>query len=616
MQIHARRITWIAIPRDCSNPGTSDRAGEIINCDNIQSEPVCRRLNEEETRLFLPGQHPQVGLGDRVAAMLAAALTLRGAEQTSIPRVEAMPDLPVPFAMRDWRQVARNYLEFVFDSSRLGPDLPLLKWEDGNDSQFTLPSYVGGHSHSAEGINFLAAVVSGGLVGEDMRHFQGHNWVDLATNYFNPHLGVLGNGWGGEGGASYWYDLFPDILYFQICDLFPGGPQQEKILRSVAERLYAECLVLGAETNGPGLPNFDHTSFNFRNMRPVNNGVWIEPDGAAGVAWCEYMAWTRFKDPRFLTAADWCLRSLLQRPRQKSPLYEVLLPYGALTAARMNAELGRNYDVAKFLNWCFDPMNRPAARPSWGVLTARFGQDDCAGLVGSTTDTNGYAFVMNTSEWVGALAPLARYDSRYAGALGKWLLNLANAERLFYANALPASHQDHRAWADRNDPNYSLAYEGLRRHPRGTNAPQPYATGDAFGSEPGELNFCLYGSSHVGILGGMIGHTSIERILKIDLLRTDYFHIAAYPTFLFYNPFPTEKTFTADFGPGPFALYDAVANKMLTSNAAGMVPLTLKTHQAMIVVVATAGAKLSQQSNRVLLSDTVAAWCQGGRLDH
>ena len=62
---------------------------------------------------------------------------------------------------------------------------------------------------------------------------------------------------------------------------------------------------------------------------------------AAGIAWLEYMAWLRFKDPRFLTAADWAIRSLEERPVDQSPLYEVLLPYGALAAARMNAELGR-----------------------------------------------------------------------------------------------------------------------------------------------------------------------------------------------------------------------------------------------------------------------------------
>ena len=552
----------------------------------------------------------KIGVAAWLALILFSAWPLRGASEITIARLESMPDLPTPFAMRDWRQVTHDYLDFAFDQARRGQNLPLLQWDGLSDPLFTLPSYVGAQNPGAEGINFLAAVVSGGLVGVDMRRFYGHNWVDLATNYFSPQLGVLGNGWGGGDGSSYWYDLFPNVLYFQICDLYPGGKEPEAILHSVAENLYAQCLVLGAQTNGPGLPDFDHTSFDFRTMKPVNNGRCIEPDGAAGVAWCEYMAWIHFKDPRFLAAADWCIRSLLKHPRPNNPLYEILLPYGALTAARMNAESGRDYDVAKLLDWCFEPMSQPAARPDWGVLTGRFGSFDCGGLVGSATDTDGYAFAMNTSEWAGALAPLARYDSRYAAALAKWLLNLANASRLFYANALPSEQQDHRAWADRNDTNYCLAYEGLRKHPRGADTPRPFATGDAFHPGSKELNFCLYGSSHIGILGGMIGRTSDEKILKIDLLRTDYYHGPAFPTRLFYNPYATDKTFTADFGPGPLDLYDAVANKVVAGAVAGSVPLTLKSHQAAVVVAARAGAKLSRRGNRILLSDTVAAWCK------
>ena len=35
--------------------------------------------------------------------------------------------------------------------------------------------------------------------------------------------------------------------------------------------------------------------------------------------------------------------------------YELQLPYGVYIAARMNAELGTDYDIEKMLNWCFDP---------------------------------------------------------------------------------------------------------------------------------------------------------------------------------------------------------------------------------------------------------------------
>ena len=101
-------------------------------------------------------------------------------------------------------------------------------------------------------------------------------------------------------------------------------------------------MALGGKTDPLALPNFDHTGLNLKTMKPVEQGR-IEPEGAAGIAWLEYMAWLKFKDPRFLTAADWAIRSLEERPVDRSPLYEVLLPYGALIAARMNAELGRDY---------------------------------------------------------------------------------------------------------------------------------------------------------------------------------------------------------------------------------------------------------------------------------
>jgi hypothetical protein len=58
-----------------------------------------------------------------------------------------------------------------------------------------------------------------------------------------------------------------------------------------------------------------------------------------------------------------------------------------------------------------------------------------------------------------------------------------------------------------------------------------------------------------------------------------------------------------------------VANKVLAGTVAGSIPLTLKSHQAAVVIAAPAGAKLSRYGNRMLLSDTVAAWCKNDRLN-
>jgi hypothetical protein len=542
--------------------------------------------------------------------LLAGAAPACGApeaEQLPIARVERMPNLPQPYRMRDWQKVTEDYLELLGNTAARGEHLPLLAWPGAGQPQIRLPSYVGGPG-GPEAINFLAAIVSGGLVGKDMRRFRGHDWVALATNFFSAEHGVCGNGWGGGSGATFWYDLFPNVLFFQMCALHPGDPARDEMRFEIAERWYRGCLALGAATNGPGLPNFDHLSFNLQSLNPVDNGRWTEPEGAAGVAWCEYLAWSQFQTPRFLEAADWALRALLERPPEKSPLYEVLLPYGALAAARMNAELGRHYDVAKLLNWCFAPLDRPAARPGWGVLADRFGDFDCHGLVGSASDTDGYAFAMNSFQWAGALAPLARYDTRYARALGKWLLNLANASRLFYANALPADRQDHRAWADQYDPNYCLAYEGLRKHPRHTTALQPYATGDAHGAQSNALNLCLYGSSHVGNLGGIVARTSDRQILQIDLLRTDFFHAPAYPTFLFYNPHPVSRRFAADFGPRRCNLYDAVANRVVKRHVRGQTALELPADTAVVIVAAPPGGQPIRQGARVLIDGVAVRW--------
>ena len=71
--------------------------------------------------------------------------------------------------MRDWSQVTRDYLDFVFDFEQRGDHLPLVRWLDEDHTMVSIPAYVGG-PREPEAINYLAAVVSGSLVGIDMRN--------------------------------------------------------------------------------------------------------------------------------------------------------------------------------------------------------------------------------------------------------------------------------------------------------------------------------------------------------------------------------------------------------------------------------------------------------------
>jgi hypothetical protein len=71
-----------------------------------------------------------------------------------------------------------------------------------------------------------------------------------------------------------------------------------------------------------------------------------------------------------------------------------------------------------------------------------WGGYDVSGLIGEANDGgNDYAFVMNGFQQAAALAPLPKYDKRYARAIAKWLLNLTNASRFctdhFPTNGIP-----------------------------------------------------------------------------------------------------------------------------------------------------------------------------------
>ena len=682
---------------------------------------------------------------------------------STIPRVARMPNLPQPYAMRDWRQVTRDYTDLVFDFDQHGAHLPLVAWLDQSHTMVSFPSYVGGPK-DPEAVNYLAAVVSGSLVGLDMRNHRGQDWVTLGTNFFNADEGVYVNRPNGGTGGSFWYDVFPNVLFYQLNGLYPGDAARDEQARSVALKWHEACVTLGGKTDPLVLPDFDHTGLNLKTMLPVEMGR-IEPEGAAGIAWLEYLAWLKFKDPRFLTAADWCVRSLEAKPVEQSPLYEVLLPYGALIAARMNAELCRDYDVAKLVNACFEPRGKLQARPGWGVITDRWNGLDAYGLVGSTTDGGGYAFAMNTFQWAGALVPLARYDTRYARDIGKWALNLANAARLFYPNAHNAEHQSSYDWAKVHDGKSVIGYEGIRKWKRGAaaavadyrtvrgkivqgsfastrfraelppdrevfeeasgdgapfehvwefNLPKaqkrwlvvaaermdgghagnvfqfsyanrsegpytpafsvssngsanvvelpaglrnklyvkvessdqsigwsgqdklavdamaisyqsdvgPFAQGDLVVTFIDLLNDAtvpivlyrpastttdlgLYGSSHVGILGGIIKPTNVEKILQLDLLKTDYYHAEAYPTFLYFNPHTSTKSVEIDVGAAARDIYDAVSDQVILKNAQGRARFTISSDTARILVLTPVGGKLSREGKRTIINDVV-----------
>jgi hypothetical protein len=135
--------------------------------------------------------------------------------QQAISHVNEMPNLPRPYAMRDWSQVTRDYLDFAFDFDKKGEHLPLIRWTDDSRKMIWMPAYIGNKA-GPESINVLGAVVSGALVGTDMRDFRGTDWVAMTENFYSPKDGIFLDWIGGKSGDSFWYDVLPNVLYFQI----------------------------------------------------------------------------------------------------------------------------------------------------------------------------------------------------------------------------------------------------------------------------------------------------------------------------------------------------------------------------------------------------------------
>ncbi len=539
--------------------------------------------------------------------LFAGSLPLQ-AQQLTIDRVTQMPNLPAPYLMRDWKQAARGYDNFVFNFNRSGQYLPLIWWLTNtvnypNQISFGLHTVVGTtFPNSTEAINVLPAVVGASLVGIDKSNQNGNNWVLMSEEYFNrrPEENVYLNHPVGNSGNNWWYDTMPNLFFYQLYDLYPNTGDFAYQFTSVADRWLEAVAVMGGSATPWKVPYMNYHAWQLSGMTPNTSGV-PEPEAAGAIAWLLYNAYVETGNADYRIGAEWCMEFL--NGWNTNPSYELQLAYGVYTAARMNAELGTTYNIPKLLNWCFNV----GALRSWGAIVGTWGGYDVSGLIGEVSG-NDYAFIMNTFEQAGALLPLVRYDDRYARAIGKWLLNVANAARLFYPDFLPAKNQDSENWSYQYDPDSYIAHEAMRKSSYGFS---PYATGDAVSGGWGLTNLALYGSSHVGILGAVVDTTNVPAILKLDVLKTDYFHDSAYPTFLYYNPYNTDKTVEIDVGSGQHDLYDAVSNSFILSNVSGTVSLTLPADAAVLAVVAPAGGAVSYEMEKMLINGVIADYNSG-----
>ncbi|MFU8860745.1 MAG: LamG-like jellyroll fold domain-containing protein [Cyclonatronaceae bacterium] len=531
------------------------------------------------------------------------------AQQISISRIDQMPDFPSPYQMRNWKQVTIGYDAYVFDYTKTGEHLPLLFWRNNTvnypgDVSFGLHTVVGTNSPtSGEAINVIPALIGATLVGIDKSDQNGYNWVRMAREYFNnrPEEMVYLNHPSTESGDDWWYDSMPSVFFYQLYDLYPDTDDFDYQLRSVASQWLRAIETMGGSAAPWTVPNMDYRGWYLSTMQPFTSGV-KEPEAAGALAWMLYHAYKETGEDRYRLGAEWAMEFLNAYP--SNPSYELQLLYGTYIAAKMNAELGTEFNVEKMVNWTFDvgPLRQ------WGSMVGTWGGLDVSGLIGEVNGSNDYAFSMNTFQQAGALLPLLRYDDRFANALGKWMLNAANASRLYYTEYLPLFKQDSDEWATVYDPESLFAHEALRQNRSGA---APYATGDAMAGGWGATNLTLYSSSHVGMFGSIIDTTDVEGILKLDLLKTDFFRDEAYPTYLVYNPYDVDQSVTLDVGAGSVSLYETTTNTFLASGVSGEVQVNVPALGSYILVYTPAGGTVTYEYDRMLVDGIIVDYMSG-----
>ncbi len=538
--------------------------------------------------------------------------------QESINRVEKMPNFPKPFKILDFNQLAKDYDAKVYDPAQTGKYWPLI-WKDNSRKNFDQETFgiytamgdVRQGTENYEGIFHeslasIGSVLGASMVGIDKSNQNKENYVGMLKNYFNsetqwniimnntsPEVAQLGGGYA----RDWWYDVYPNLMFYAVADFYLEENGYESILRSIADKFYQADSIL----NG----NYSYSYFDYSTIEPKKNWICEQQDVAAGHAYVLYSAYKKFKEPKYLEGAKSSLEALMAL--EENRFYEILMPFGAYVAARLNAEEGTNYDFSKLLDWTFDGSS--VCREGWGVLVDNWNGYDVSGMVGSTIHNGGFGFLMNTYDIMWPLVPMVRYDQRYANTIGKWMLNAANTSRLFYPNQIPDNHQT--IPEEKEHTKGVIAYEGLIKkahYEQYDHIEAPVAIGDGMHwnkNNPKVSQFSVYGSGHVGIAGSIISRTNIENILQLDLLATDFYKAKAFPSYLYYNPNPETKEVTISVGEKEVKIYDAIQRAFISQNAKGNFTFKVDKENSALLIFVLKKSKLTVRKGKLYADDVV-----------
>ncbi len=219
--------------------------------------------------------------------ILSCSTTEKPVEQIVIDRINSMPDQPSPYKMIDWYEKTHHYDQYVFNQDLKGDYMPFL-WIDSAkrnfpQNTFGLYTVIGDVRQGANGsrefheaLTTMGSLLSAGLVGINKTNQNGYNYVKMTQNYFNsangwnimmnntnPSVALLGGGYG----RDWWYDVFPNVLFYGLCELYPHVAQADSLQHIIAEKFYKADSIL----NG----NYDYSFFDYASMKGLSNNILI-----------------------------------------------------------------------------------------------------------------------------------------------------------------------------------------------------------------------------------------------------------------------------------------------------------------------------------------------------
>jgi hypothetical protein len=551
-------------------------------------------------------------------------------DQIKIPAIEAWPRQPSPYVVFDWKKRFLDFDSYIFDWNKKSA-FPTIKLDTTHynmeSNTVYVPAYYGderiANNGMQDGLTLIAAVAGATLCGRQKDSVRVgseiYNYVDMLRTFKHDYgrrkiVYSFANPEHDRNHTDWWYDAGPSLLYYMIGDLYPHEKGMDDRLKDIADGFYEMIENLGGSN-----PNFWHQSYNFDTGQPVDSVTWNGrklswkcPEAGIVAAVIEYWAYRKFGDEKYLDAARWCM-DYYER-LDKNPYYEMSVSFGPYIAARMNAEVGTNYDPARYINWL---IKGSSVRTGYGVAEGKWNGYDVYGLVGSRRDGGGEGYVFGLETFANAfMAPAIKYDPRYAKAVAKWLLNAGNAARFFYADQMPAENQFYGTKYIHADE-HVIPYEGLRFSEAGHS---PRATGDAvaynkiwaelgptFDVGRGCTNLGIYDGAWAGFFGAILRTTGVPMIQQIVLNKLDFFQHNVYPAYLYYNPYASAKSVYIDL-PAASDVYDVITGKYFARNVSGKQKISIAADGVASIIVIPAHSKLTYQGNKILFNNVVVAY--------